>query len=97
MCARNISQTSMERLLIIAPGRVFHTWRSHCWVPASSIQPFGWACTMTPGVNLTPFGNVFHLKITTGFSFFTIGHARKDDCEVSFLVASCLNEYGLSA
>ena len=43
MWAQHISQRSIKRLLIVAPsGRVFCIVRIHCWVPASSIQPFGW-------------------------------------------------------
>src|SRR6218665_178218 len=63
-----MSHTSIDRLHIIAPGLLPHTWCSHCYVPASSIHSFGWACTITPVATFTPFGNVFLLKMTTGFN-----------------------------
>jgi len=45
-----------------------HTFSTHSFIPALSIHPFGWQCMRTLGGKFS-FGEVFHLKITMGFSF----------------------------
>ena len=62
------SQTRRLFFLRRPPGRDCHTFSTHSFIPASSIHPFGWQCTRTPGGKFS-FGKVFRLKITMGFSF----------------------------
>ena len=61
------SQTRRLFFLNRPPGRDRHTFSTHSFIPVSSIHPFGWQCTRTPGRKFS-FGKVFRLKITMGFS-----------------------------
>lgn len=57
-----------------------HTFSIHSFIPTSSIHPFRWQCMRTLGGKFS-FGNFFFCQ------------AHKYDCELWFLVTSCVDQH----
>ena len=87
-------ESQMRRLFFLRrlPGRDRHTFSAHSFISASSILPFGWHCTRTPGGKFS-FGKVFRLKNTMGFSLVSVSHTCKYDSERRFLMSSCVDQH----
>ena len=76
ICALNLSKTNREILLKKDTGLRHQTFSPRTAIPSLSIHPLSWQWTTTP-LGRFPFGIVFLLEMTIGFSFFPDSeHAR---------------------
>ena len=83
-CALKESQISKLFFRSRPPGRDFQTFSIQIFNPASSIQPFSWQWTTTPGGNFS-LGMVFLLKMTMGFNFVPLARQDRTTVNLDFL------------
>ena len=88
----SVSQTRRLFFLNKPPGHDRHTFSTHSFIPVSSIHPFGWQCTRTPGGKFS-FGKVFSLKITMGFSLVPSAMHASTTVNPRFLMSSCVDQH----